>query len=192
MYNMPYLINPFRKSLISTFVLVAVVTPVSIALADNSISSEGACSWTIVMNDKGEVYETGYYCDNPVGNIDPQDPACTEQPDGNNICNLPSNTPNTPEQKKESQVQQSSSSSEEHRSEAVQTTSQKKGKVKGISIVNKRISIEKFINALHRIVFGRNPSPSEHAYWMTRIKDKPTLAQMLGAMQFHKMHNITH
>ncbi len=190
---MSYSLIPFIKPVVSIVVLLAFFAPVSNAFAEDTLSPAGACTWILVMNDKGEVYETEYYCDNPIGIPEQPGSECHDTPDGNSICALPPTTPNQPEKKDEPQVQQSSSSSEEHNSESVQNSS-KKGKVKGTIKVNKakKVSIEKYINALHRIVFGRNPSVSEHAYWMTRIKDKPTISKMLGAMQFHKLHNISH
>lgn len=49
------------------------------------------------------------------------------------------------------------------------------------------------INALFRYVSnGRNPTPSENKYWLTRLVDKPLVGDMLGAMQWHQIHGIKH
>ena len=51
----------------------------------------------------------------------------------------------------------------------------------------------KDINVLFRSVYdGRNPTVSENQYWIGRIKDKPTSDVLLGAMAYHKHHNIQH
>jgi hypothetical protein len=51
----------------------------------------------------------------------------------------------------------------------------------------------KRINAIFRSVHeGRNPTASEHAYWLSRVSDKPTEQALLGAMVFHKAQNIQH
>lgn len=43
-----------------------------------------------------------------------------------------------------------------------------------------------------RAVYGRDPSLTENAYWVTRIKDKPTEPAMKDTMLFHKANNIRH
>jgi len=50
------------------------------------------------------------------------------------------------------------------------------------------------INSIHRAVYGRNPSASEHAYWLGRVErgEKASYVALLGAMQWHKLFNIAH
>lgn len=48
------------------------------------------------------------------------------------------------------------------------------------------------MNAMFESVYGRLPTPSESAYWLSRIKDKPTAAMMIGALSFHQTHNLQH
>lgn len=55
------------------------------------------------------------------------------------------------------------------------------------------VSLTKNINALFRTVYdGRNPTPSENLYWLSRVKDKPSEPAMIGAMTYHKAHGIQH
>jgi len=47
------------------------------------------------------------------------------------------------------------------------------------------------INMLFRSVYdGRNPTAAENRYWLSRIKDKPFAAQMIGAMSWHRDNGI--
>lgn len=56
-----------------------------------------------------------------------------------------------------------------------------------------KIDIVKEMNTMFASVYGgRIPTPSEYKYWISRIKDKPTPPAMIGAMTFHKEHNIEH
>ncbi len=50
------------------------------------------------------------------------------------------------------------------------------------------------INFLHRQAYGRNPSFSEHSYWLGRVTsgDKKTEASLVGAMLFHRLAGIKH
>lgn len=49
------------------------------------------------------------------------------------------------------------------------------------------------INALFRAVYdGRNPTITENRYWVARLKDKPTVSALQGAMTWHRAHNIIH
>lgn len=50
------------------------------------------------------------------------------------------------------------------------------------------------INAVHRTAFGRNPSVSEHGYWMSRVVsgEKSSEISLLGAMVFHRLAGIFH
>ncbi len=49
------------------------------------------------------------------------------------------------------------------------------------------------LNTLFASVYdGRAPTASEHAYWLSRLKDKPTAPAIVGAMAFHKEHDIKH
>lgn len=48
------------------------------------------------------------------------------------------------------------------------------------------------INRYFRSVYGRNPTVSENAYWVSRVLDKPYEPAMIGAMTFHRNHNINH
>lgn len=54
-------------------------------------------------------------------------------------------------------------------------------------------SLIKDINEIFRSVYdGRNPTPSENKYWISRVADKPTREALLGAMAWHKINNIQH
>lgn len=66
--------------------------------------------------------------------------------------------------------------------------SKENGKVAGATAVN----LVGKINAIFRSVYGRNPTPSENRYWLSRIKDKPTEQALKDAMLFHKMAGIRH
>jgi len=50
------------------------------------------------------------------------------------------------------------------------------------------------INSIHRAVYDRNPTVSEHTYWLGRVTSgaKATFGALLGAMQFHQQNNIRH
>lgn len=49
------------------------------------------------------------------------------------------------------------------------------------------------INSLFRSVYsGRQPTPSENTYWISRTKDKSYAAALIGAMAWHRDHNIQH
>lgn len=48
------------------------------------------------------------------------------------------------------------------------------------------------INALFMTVYGRAPSASEAKYWLGRKTDKPGRNELMGAMAFHKAHNLKH
>ena len=50
------------------------------------------------------------------------------------------------------------------------------------------------INSIHRAAYDRNPSASEHAYWLGRVNsgDKSSVSALLGAMQYHRAHVINH
>jgi hypothetical protein len=48
------------------------------------------------------------------------------------------------------------------------------------------------LNALFRSVYGRTPTVSEWRYWATRLLDKPNRTVLVGAMAYHKAHNIRH
>jgi hypothetical protein len=49
------------------------------------------------------------------------------------------------------------------------------------------------INAMHRRAYGRNPTGSEHAYWLGRVAsgDKTSEIALLGAMLWHRLAGIT-
>ncbi len=56
-----------------------------------------------------------------------------------------------------------------------------------------KIDIAKEMNTLFASVYeGRMPTGSEYNYWISRIKDKGTAPAIIGAMTFHKEHNIQH
>lgn len=50
------------------------------------------------------------------------------------------------------------------------------------------------INAIHRQAYGRNPTASEHSYWLGRVVngDKNSEIALLGAMLFHRLAGIVH
>jgi hypothetical protein len=50
------------------------------------------------------------------------------------------------------------------------------------------------VNALHRQAFGRNPTGSEHAYWLNRVLrgEKTSESALLGAMRWHVLAGIGH
>ena len=49
------------------------------------------------------------------------------------------------------------------------------------------------INSIFRSVYdGRNPTPAENTYWVSRIKDKRSEQAMKDAMFFHKANKIKH
>lgn len=53
--------------------------------------------------------------------------------------------------------------------------------------------VVKEMNTLFASVYdGRIPTASEHKYWISRTKDKGTAPALIGAMTFHKEHNIQH
>lgn len=71
------------------------------------------------------------------------------------------------------------------------------GKTRGETSVSKvsgvnTLSLAPKINSLFRSIYGRNPSPSENTYWISRIADKPTEKAMKDAMEFHKVTGINH
>ncbi len=43
------------------------------------------------------------------------------------------------------------------------------------------------ISTLYKLVFGTNPTTEQHTYWEGRLKDKPTLPALFGAMQWQKL-----
>lgn len=65
------------------------------------------------------------------------------------------------------------------------------GKVAGVTTGS---SLVPKINAIHRQAYGRNPTLSEHTYWLSRITagDKTTDMALLGAMIWHRVAGITH
>jgi len=65
-------------------------------------------------------------------------------------------------------------------------------RVLGVSINDNNLIAK--INSLHRQAYGRNPSSSEHAYWLLRVssKDKTSEGALLGAMLFHRLAGISH
>jgi hypothetical protein len=68
----------------------------------------------------------------------------------------------------------------------------KKGAVKGAKVARVSSFDPKKLNALFRSVYGRNPTPSENRYWLSRLKDKKTETLLRGAMQWHRAHGIRH
>lgn len=48
------------------------------------------------------------------------------------------------------------------------------------------------VDDLFKLVYNRAPSASELKYWQKRHKDKPRLAELRGAMLFHKAQGIKH
>jgi len=64
-------------------------------------------------------------------------------------------------------------------------------RVKGISTTIKTASINSLapINSLFRSVWGHNPTYFQWKYWADRfLTDKPAYDQLLGAMQWQKLH----
>ena len=53
-------------------------------------------------------------------------------------------------------------------------------------------SLAKRINAIFRSVYGRDPTPSENRYWLSRIKDKPMEQVLKDAMRYHKAAGLRH
>lgn len=60
------------------------------------------------------------------------------------------------------------------------------GKVAGAQSTN----LVSTLNAIFHSVYRRNPSPSEHRYWLSRTKDKPTEQALRDAMRYHKSAGI--
>lgn len=60
------------------------------------------------------------------------------------------------------------------------------------SVASSQDEMIKNINPLFQSVYGRLPTSAESAYWISRVKDKPTEPAMIGAMAYHQMHNVQH
>ncbi len=56
-----------------------------------------------------------------------------------------------------------------------------------------KVDVVKEMNTLFASAHGgRLPTASEYKYWISRTKDKKTAPAIIGAMTFHKEHNILH
>lgn len=58
-------------------------------------------------------------------------------------------------------------------------------KVSGTAIASEKVAA-KDVSALFKSVYGRTPATGEQKYWQSRLKDKATKTELLGAMKFQK------
>lgn len=61
-----------------------------------------------------------------------------------------------------------------------------------LSVTSSRDEMVRNVNPMFQSVYGRLPTALESAYWISRVKDKPTEPAMIGAMAYHQMHNVQH
>ncbi|MDO8512488.1 MAG: hypothetical protein Q7S57_04400 [bacterium] len=61
-----------------------------------------------------------------------------------------------------------------------------------VSIATTKVRLVKNMNAIFASVYGRKPFESENRYWLGRLEDKKTEAEIKNTMLFHKGSNIAH
>jgi len=61
-----------------------------------------------------------------------------------------------------------------------------------VSVSVTKARLVKNMNAIFASVYGRQPSESENKYWLGRLGDKKTEAEIKATMLFHKGSDIAH